>query len=70
VNKFYYMLAPVVALAPALTTMVVLPFGRYVDVDGVTQPLVLANVDLGMLIILGHIFARCLRHRASWLGIQ
>jgi NADH-quinone oxidoreductase subunit H len=53
VNKFYYMLAPVVALAPALTTMVVLPFGRYVDVDGVTQPLVLANVDLGMLIILG-----------------
>ena len=53
VNKFYYMLAPVVALAPALTTMVVLPFGRYIDVDGVTQPLVLADVDLGMLIILG-----------------
>ena len=53
VNKFYYMLAPVLALAPALTTMVVLPFGRYVDADGFTQPLVLANVDLGMLIILG-----------------
>ena len=53
VNKFYYMLAPVVALAPALTTMVVLPFGRYIDADGVTQPLVLADVDLGMLIILG-----------------
>lgn len=53
VNKFYYMLAPVLALAPALTTMVVLPFGRYIDVDGVTQPLVLADVDLGMLIIVG-----------------
>ncbi|MDQ8207263.1 NADH-quinone oxidoreductase subunit H [Coraliomargarita sp. SDUM461003] len=53
VNKGYYYLAPVVALAPALTTMVVLPFGRYVDADGVLQPLVLANVDLGMLIILG-----------------
>jgi NADH-quinone oxidoreductase subunit H len=53
VNKFYYYLAPIVALAPALTTMVVLPFGRYVDAAGVTQPLVLANVDLGMLIILG-----------------
>ncbi|MDQ8194126.1 NADH-quinone oxidoreductase subunit H [Coraliomargarita sp. SDUM461004] len=53
VNKGYYYLAPIIALAPALTTMVVLPFGRYVDADGITQPLVLANVDLGMLIILG-----------------
>ena len=53
VNKAYYYLAPIVALAPALTTMVVLPFGRYVDADGITQPLVLANVDVGMLIILG-----------------
>ncbi|WPJ95326.1 complex I subunit 1 family protein [Coraliomargarita algicola] len=53
VNKGYYYLAPVVALAPALTTMVVLPFGRYVDAEGIIQPLVLANVDLGMLIILG-----------------
>ncbi len=53
VKKGYYYLAPIVALAPALTTMVVLPFGRYVDSDGVTQPLVLANLDLGMLIILG-----------------
>lgn len=48
----YYYLAPIVALAPALTTMVVLPFGRYVDADGITQPLVLANIDLGMLFIL------------------
>lgn len=48
----YYYLAPIVALAPALTTMVVLPFGRYVDGEGITQPLVLANVDLGMLFIL------------------
>jgi NADH-quinone oxidoreductase subunit H len=52
VNKGYYTLAPIIALAPALITMVVLPFGRYVDADGITQPLVLANVDLGMLIIL------------------
>ena len=48
----YYYLAPLVALAPALTTMAVLPFGRYVDADGITQPLVLANIDLGMLFIL------------------
>ena len=31
--------------------MVVLPFGRYYDAEGI-QPLVLANVDLGMLFIL------------------
>ena len=32
--------------------MVVLPFGRYYDAEGILQPLVLANVDLGMLFIL------------------
>lgn len=53
VNKFYYYLAPIVALAPALTTMVVLPFGRYVDPEGIVQPLVLANIEIGMLFILG-----------------
>ena len=47
VKKGYYY------LAPALTTMVVLPFGRYVDVSGVVQPLVLANIDVGILFILG-----------------
>ena len=48
----YYYLAPILALAPALTTMVVLPFGRYVDPMGVVQPIVLANIDVGMLFIL------------------
>lgn len=48
----YYYLAPILALAPALTTMVVLPFGRYVDPQGVVQPLVLANIDVGILFIL------------------
>lgn len=52
VKKGYYYLAPVLALAPALTTMVVLPFGRYVDASGVVQPLVLANIDVGILFIL------------------
>jgi NADH-quinone oxidoreductase subunit H len=48
----YYYLAPIIALAPALTTMVVVPFGRYVDPNGVVQPLVLANIDVGILFIL------------------
>ncbi|WP_269525971.1 complex I subunit 1/NuoH family protein [Coraliomargarita parva] len=53
VKHTYFYLAPVLALAPALTTMVVLPFGRYVDPSGAVQPLVLANIDVGMLFILG-----------------
>lgn len=48
----YYYLAPIVALVPALTTMAVLPFGRYIDANGVTQPLILANIDIGILFIL------------------
>ena len=52
VKHGYYYLAPIIALTPALTTMVVLPFGRYVDAAGVVQPLVLANLDVGFLFIL------------------
>ncbi|MDP0501670.1 MAG: NADH-quinone oxidoreductase subunit H [Verrucomicrobiota bacterium JB022] len=51
VKKFYYVLAPMISLAPALITMVVLPFGVYY-VDGQAMPLVLANVDIGILFIL------------------
>lgn len=51
VNKFYYYLSPIVALVPALTTMTVLPFGEFTNADGHTTPLVLANVDLGILFI-------------------
>jgi NADH-quinone oxidoreductase subunit H len=32
VNKFYYYIAPLIALVPALTTVVVVPFGAYWDV--------------------------------------
>tara|TARA_B100001093_G_scaffold68824_1_gene59059 strand:+ start:4005 stop:5105 length:1101 start_codon:yes stop_codon:yes gene_type:complete len=52
VRLTYYYLAPIIALAPALTTMVVLPFGRYIDASGAVQPLVLANIDVGILFIL------------------
>lgn len=51
VNKFYYVLAPCIALVPALTTMVVLPIGQYMDGDTV-MPIVLANIDIGILFIL------------------
>lgn len=47
VNNFYYNLAPVCAMIPALTTMVVLPVGV---MDG--KPIVLAPIDIGVLFIL------------------
>lgn len=50
VKKFYYVLAPFLAVVPALVTMVVLPFGAYWQ-EGVMQPLILAPLDLGILFI-------------------
>lgn len=52
VNVFYYILAPLIAFTPAMTTMTVLPFGLYVGEDGVASPMVLANLDIGILFIL------------------
>ncbi|HTB81949.1 MAG TPA: complex I subunit 1 family protein [Opitutaceae bacterium] len=52
VNRFYYQLAPVVALIPALTTITVVPFGAYWDAAAqVLRPLALANVDVGLLVV-------------------
>ncbi len=47
-----YLLAPALALLPAFTTFVVIPFGPDVTVNGRTVPLVVANVDTGVLIFL------------------
>jgi NADH-quinone oxidoreductase subunit H len=52
VNKFYYYLAPIVALVPALTTMTVLPFGEFTNSDGDILPLILADLDIGILFVL------------------
>jgi NADH-quinone oxidoreductase subunit H len=51
VNKFYFVLAPILALIPALTTVTVVPFGEYVGALGQRVPLVLADLDLGILFI-------------------
>ena len=48
----YYYLAPIISLAPALTTIVVVPFGQYFDASGAARPLVLAHLDVGILFIL------------------
>jgi NADH-quinone oxidoreductase subunit H len=51
VNKFYFLLAPVVGMIPALTTVTVVPFGAYLDSAGQLVPLVLANLDIGILAV-------------------
>ena len=52
VNKLYYCLAPIIALVPALTTMTVLPFGEFFTDTGERIPLMLADLEVGILFIL------------------
>ncbi len=51
VNKLYFMLAPAIAMMPAFTTVTVVPFGAYFTDAGQAVPLVLANVDVGLLAV-------------------
>lgn len=51
VNKFYFILAPILAMVPALTTVVAVPFGAYIDAAGHVVALALANVDIGLLAV-------------------
>jgi NADH-quinone oxidoreductase subunit H len=51
VNKFYFFLAPVLAVIPAFTTVSVVPFGAYLDDAHRLVPLMLANVDVGILVV-------------------
>ncbi len=47
VNKPYYLLAPVLAMVPALVTLAVIPFGSYLF----GQKMVIADVNVGILYI-------------------
>lgn len=51
VNKFYFVIAPLVAMIPALTTVCAVPFGAYLDDAGQIVPIILANVDVGLLAV-------------------
>jgi NADH-quinone oxidoreductase subunit H len=51
VNKFYFILAPIIAIIPAFTTVTVVPFGVYFDEARQAIPIALANVDVGILVI-------------------
>jgi NADH-quinone oxidoreductase subunit H len=47
VNKFYYILAPCLAMVPALTTLAVIPFGNYLF----GEKMVIADVNVGILYV-------------------
>ncbi len=51
VNKLYFVLAPILSMIPALTTISVVPFGAYFDKAGELVPIILANVDVGLLAV-------------------
>ena len=47
-----YLLAPMLALLPALTTFVVIPFGPVVEISGKAVNLLVADLDTGVLLLL------------------
>src|SRR5688572_11812429 len=53
VNKFYFVLAPIIAMIPALTTVTVVPFGAYLAATGKVIPIGLAPIDIGILAVFG-----------------
>jgi NADH-quinone oxidoreductase subunit H len=53
VNKPLYLLAPVLSLTMALTAIAVVPIGPWVTIGGIHTPLQIADVNIGLLIILG-----------------
>jgi NADH-quinone oxidoreductase subunit H len=52
-DKPLYLLAPTLALVPALTTFLVLPFGPEVEIAGHTTKLVVVDSDAAILVFLG-----------------
>lgn len=52
VNKVMYVLAPALALVPAMVTFAVIPFTGHVEADGTRTSWQIASLDLGVLYIL------------------
>jgi NADH-quinone oxidoreductase subunit H len=53
VYKPLYLLAPIISVTMALTSIAVIPFGGWISAGGVETPLQIADVNIGLLIILG-----------------
>ncbi|MFZ0706101.1 MAG: NADH-quinone oxidoreductase subunit NuoH [Candidatus Korobacteraceae bacterium] len=52
VNKPLYLLAPILSLTVALTSIAVIPIGPWVTIGPVHTPLQIADVNIGLLVIL------------------
>src|SRR5512144_3031179 len=53
VHRGLYLLAPVLSLTMALTSIAVIPFGGWITPAGVRTPLQITDVNVALLIILG-----------------
>jgi NADH-quinone oxidoreductase subunit H len=53
VYKPLYIAAPMIALTFALTSIAVIPIGNWITVDGISTPLQITDINIGLLIILG-----------------
>jgi NADH-quinone oxidoreductase subunit H len=53
VNRPLYLLAPMLSLTLALTSVAVIPVGGWVTAGGISTPLQITDVNIGLLIILG-----------------
>jgi NADH-quinone oxidoreductase subunit H len=53
VNKPLYLLAPVLSLTLALTSIAVIPIGGWITLKGARIPLQITDINVGLLIILG-----------------
>jgi NADH-quinone oxidoreductase subunit H len=53
VNKFFYFLAPFIAVMFALISIAVIPFGTEVKIGSFSTPMQLSDLNIGVLFILG-----------------
>jgi NADH-quinone oxidoreductase subunit H len=53
VNKFFYFLAPFIAVMFALISIAVIPFGTEVKIGTFTTPMQLTDLNIGVLFVLG-----------------
>ncbi len=53
VNRPLYLLAPVLSLTMALTAIAVIPIGPWVTIGGIHTPLQIADINIGLLVLLG-----------------
>jgi len=53
VNRPLYLLAPIIAVTTALTSIAVIPVGPNITIGGVTTPIQITDINIGLLVILG-----------------